>query len=308
MINRALIRLKVVQLVYAHYQNPGKTPAQAEKELNFSLQKAYELYQELLSLLVELRHLALHRIEIQEERGGSVSPQAIYPDKALADNQLLTLLDGNEQLCAYREQHGSIWEDNTAIVRHLYKAIIGSEPYSAYLAEGNFSFDKDQDIIRQTYKTLVCGNEAIAAHLEEHSLYWNDDKDIIDSFVLKTIKRFDVASDGSTPLLPDYDSDADHDFALQLFHTTLQRADEIRELIRESSKNWEFQRLTFMDLIIMQTALAEILTFSTIPLSVSISEYVGIAQAYSTPRSYVYVNGVVDTVAKRLRSEGLLMK
>ena len=144
--------------------------------------------------------------------------------------------------------------------------------------------------------------------LEEHSLYWNDDKDVVDSFVLKTIKRFTPASGEKQEILPEYDTEDDHQFALELFQTTIERGEEMRDLVRGNSKNWEFSRLAFMDVIIMQIALTEMLTFPTIPLNVTFNEYLDIAKIYSTPRSSSYINGLLDHVVKYLQAEKLLLK
>ena len=144
--------------------------------------------------------------------------------------------------------------------------------------------------------------------MEEQSLYWNDDKEIVDSFVLKTIKRFDPANGPEQELLPLYGTDEDPTFAARLFTTTLERADDIRDFIRQSTKNWEFSRLAFMDIIIMQIALAEILAFDNIPLNVSFNEYLDIAKVYSTPRSSSYIHGMLDNICKKLKAEGILLK
>ena len=144
--------------------------------------------------------------------------------------------------------------------------------------------------------------------MEEHSLYWNDDKDVVDSFVLKTITRFPPSSGEKQEILPEYDTEDDHQFALKLFQTTIERGEEMRDLIRGNSKNWEFGRLAFMDVIIMQIALTEMLTFPTIPLNVTFNEYLDIAKIYSTPRSSSYINGLLDHVVKYLQAEKLLLK
>ena len=187
---------------------------------------------------------------------------------------------------------------------------IGTEKYGVpfYLTKEDFSYEADREIIRKLYKTYICNNEDFDALLEDHSLYWNDDKDIVDSFVLKTIKRFNEKSGADQPLLPQYTSNEDHEFAGKLFRATLENATEIRDIIRKNCKNWEFNRLAFMDVIIMQIALAEIMTFPSIPVNVSFNEYLDIAKIYSTPRSASYINGLLDHVVKTLKKENKLFK
>ena len=309
MINRELIRLKVVQLVYAFYQNDGKTLDVAEKELKFSLSKAYELYKYLLSMLVDLKAYGERRAESSAARAERLGTKigGLSPDRQFADNKFLVQLADNKALGEYREKKQE-WPEEPAFVKKLYTTMIGSELYQNYLTKEDFSYEADRELIRKLYKTYVCNNEDFDSLLEEHSLYWNDDKEIVDSFVMKTIKRFKEDSTAEQELLPDYAAVEDKNFAGTLFVETLKRAQEVRQLIRENSKNWEFNRLAFMDVIIMQIALTEILTFPQIPLSVTFNEYLDIAKVYSTPKSAGYINGLLDHVVKSLKKKGELMK
>lgn len=309
MINRELIRLKVVQLVYAFYQNDGKTLDVVEKELKFSLSKAYELYKYLLSMLVDLKAYGERRAESSAARAERLGTKigGLSPDRQFADNKFLVQLADNKALGEYREKKQE-WPEEPAFVKKLYTTMIESELYQNYLTKEDFSYEADRELIRKLYKTYVCNNEDFDSLLEEHSLYWNDDKEIVDSFVMKTIKRFKEDSTAEQELLPDYAAVEDKNFAGTLFVETLKRAQEVRQLIRENSKNWEFNRLAFMDVIIMQIALAEILTFPQIPLSVTFNEYLDIAKIYSTPKSAGYINGLLDHVVKSLKKKGELMK
>lgn len=309
MINRELIRLKVVQLVYAFYQNDGKTLDVAEKELKFSLSKAYELYKYLLSMLVDLKAYGERRAESSAARAERLGTKigGLSPDRQFADNKFLVQLADNKALGEYREKKQE-WPEEPAFVKKLYTTMIESELYQNYLTKEDFSYEADRELIRKLYKTYVCNNEDFDSLLEEHSLYWNDDKEIVDSFVMKTIKSFKEDSTAEQELLPDYAAVEDKNFAGTLFVETLKRAQEVRQLIRENSKNWEFNRLAFMDVIIMQIALAEILTFPQIPLSVTFNEYLDIAKIYSTPKSAGYINGLLDHVVKSLKKKGELMK
>lgn len=306
MINRELIRLKVVQLVYAYYQNEGKTTEVAEKELDFSLQKAHELYLYLLSFLVEIKKHAERKNAVRlarEKRTGTVMKGA-SPDRLIAENKFLKQLDENLALIDYRENRKGQWTEEDAFVKKIYTQFTESDIFLLYLNKEDFSYEADRELIRKLYKTIICYNEDLDSMIEDHSLYWNDDKEVVDSFVMKTIKRFTETSTPAQELLPMYAVDEDRLFAGKLFTTTLERGAEIRDLIRAHAKNWDFKRLAFMDVIIMQTAIAEVLSFDSIPLNVTFSEYIGIAKMYSTPRSPSYINGVLDAIVKHLRKEG----
>lgn len=312
MINRELIRLKVVQLIYAYYQNEGRSYDVAEKELTFSLSKSYDLYHYLLQLLVELQKYATRKDEVRlarEKRTGvATSPNGVHPDKQFAENKFLNQLLNNKQLGEYIQNHPSDWSEEENFVKDLYAQFIDSDIFQLYINREDFSYEADRELVRKLYKTFICNNEKFDALLEEQCLYWNDDKDIIDSFILKTIKRFKEEAGEEQALLPDYASEEDKEFALTLFAETLKNEEELRNLIRNNCKNWEFNRLAFMDVIIMQIALAEILTFPSIPLNVSFNEYLDIAKIYSTPRSSSYINGLLDHIVKYLKKENKLFK
>lgn len=312
MINRELIRLKVVQLIYAYYQNEGRSYDVAEKELTFSLSKSYDLYHYLLQLLVELQKYATRKDEVRlarEKRTGvATSPNGVHPDKQFAENKFLNQLLNNKQLGEYIQNHPSDWSEEENFVKDLYAQFIDSDIFQLYINREDFSYEADRELVRKLYKTFICNNEKFDALLEEQCLYWNDDKDIIDSFILKTIKRFKEEAGEEQALLPDYASEEDKEFALTLFAETLKKEEELRNLIRNNCKNWEFNRLAFMDVIIMQIALAEILTFPSIPLNVSFNEYLDIAKIYSTPRSSSYINGLLDHIVKYLKKENKLFK
>ena len=311
MINRELIRIKIVQLVYAFYQNEGRTIDVADKELTFSLSKAYDLYNHFLLLLVELRHVAEMKAESKAARAKRLHIEQDAEDLLdahLAANRLLVQLDENKQLLEFREKRNKDWDDEDAFIKKLYAQVLESRTLRLWSVREEDTYDADREVIRRLYKELVCNNEELDALLEEHSLYWNDDKEIVDSFVLKTIKRFDPANGADQPLLPDYDSDEDRQFAHTLFRATLQNASEYRGLIEKNTKNWEFSRLAFMDVVLMQVALAEILTFPSIPLNVTFNEYLDLAKVYSTPRSAAYINGMLDHIVKQLREEKKLLK
>lgn len=308
MINRELIRLKVVQLVYAYYRNDGKTIETAQKELLFSLSKAYELYEYLLLLLVKVYELAEKKEEALRQRaqkGAAVLDGSV--EARLAANAMLKQLAENKALLAYRENRKD-WIEEEAFVKQLFTTFTESDIFKMYLDKEDFSYEADRELVRKLYKTYICHNEDFDDLIEEHSLYWNDDKFVVDSFVLKTIKRFTAESTPDQPLLPDYASDEDREFAIRLFQQSIRSEEETRTIISDGSKNWELNRLAFMDLIIMQIALTEVMTFPSIPVSVTFNEYLNIAKVYSTPRSAGYINGMLDHMVKWLRKQNKILK
>ncbi len=306
MINRELIRTKIVQLVFAYYMNGGNNLDSAEKELLFSLSKAYELYNVLLSLIVAVTQEEFHRVEIGIARARREGTEE--PSMRFVQNQFALQLEDNIQLREYMESRNQTWKDDIDFVRKICTAIEQSDIYKEYMALETVSYEDDREVWRKIYKHLIQNNEELDALLEEKSLYWNDDKEVIDTFVMKTIRRFQPETKDKQELLPEFKSDEDRDFARKLFRATILNAGEYHGYINSRSLNWDVKRLAYMDLILMQVALAEIMTMPNIPINVTINEYVELAKTYSTSKSGGYINGMLDAIARKLIEKGILLK
>lgn len=311
MINRELIRLKTVQIAYAYYQNGKnngpKSAETAEKELLFSLEKSYELYQALFLLMQEVQRVAVEDVDQRKLRARQLGQVDNISTKFI-DNRFMQQILQNKQLIDYREGHNQLWVTEEELAKALYRNIQQNDSYKEYMAQESSSYEEDKDLWRRLYKDIFCNNEEVDNALEDKSLYWNDDKHIIDTFVLKTIKKFSEDSTENQSLLPDYESSEDREFAANLIRFALKGEEQYRSLIGENLRNWDFSRVALMDLIIMQIALAEITSFPSIPVSVSINEYVNVAKIYSTPRSSAYVNGMLDAITKKLVAEKKILK
>lgn len=306
MINREIIRIKIVQLTYAYYQNGNKNIDAAEKELFFSLSKAYDLYNHLLSLIVAITRESRRRLEVlhaKAKREGTPEPSQKF-----AFNRFALQLEENRQLGEFMERQKYPWSDEPEFVGRLFEQIEQSQIYKEYMESADDNYATDRELWRRIYRTLIQENSDLDAMLEEQSLYWNDDKDVVDTFVLKTIKRFDESNGAKQELLPEYDSEEEKDYARKLFRATILNAEEYQRMMSEASRNWDFSRLAYMDVIIMQIAIAEMLTFPSIPVSVTINEFVELSKYYSTPRSAGYINGMLDAIARHLHFIGRLMK
>lgn len=306
MINRKLIRVKIVQLTYAYYQNGHHNMDTAEKELLFSLSKAYDLYNYLLGLIVAITQEERRRVDIATRRAEREGTET--PSQRFAFNKFATQLEENKQLNLFMEDKKMSWENDVEAVRKLCDQIERSPLYQEYMMSDAEDYETDRELWRRIYRTLIQGNEDLDAILEEKSLYWNDDKEIVDTFVLKTIKRFDPANKADQELLPEYDDTEDREYAQKLFRSTILNADTYQRYMSETSRNWNFSRLAYMDVVLMQIAIAEMLTFPNIPISVTINEYVDLAKLYSTPKSGGYINGMLDAIARHLVDTGRLLK
>ena len=290
MINRILIRIKVLQIVYSYYQNGNNDLKVAENELLFSLRKSYDLYHYFLLLIVDVTEAELN------------------PNTRLIDNRFAAQIAENEALRKYVAEQGLSWDNDEDFIKMVLDLILSSEQYGEYLNNENDSYETDKEFWRIVFKKLICGNEAIDDYLQDKSIYWNDDISIVETFTLKTIKQFEEAAGSKQKLLPMFKDLEDQSFAIKLFRQSLMKGSEFRERINKHMKNWETERIANMDLIIMQVALAEIMTFPTIPINVTLNEYIDTAKYYSTPKSGTFINGILDSVVNELKKEKLLLK
>ena len=306
MINREIIRTKIVQLTYAYYQNGSKNIDSAEKELFFSLSKAYDLYNHLLALIVAITKEARRRNEVLTTRAQREGTE--LPSQKFIFNRFALQLEENKMLNDFIGTQKRTWNDDPEFVGKMYELIESSDIFKEYMESAEENYDSDRELWRKLYKNLIQNNDDLDAMLEEVSLYWNDDKEVVDTFVLKTIKRFDEQNGAKQELLPEWDSDEEQDFARKLFRAAILNADQYQRYMSEASRNWDFSRLAYMDVVIMQIAIAEMMTFPNIPISVTINEYVDLAKLYSTHKSSGYINGMLDAIARHLVKTGKLNK
>ncbi|HET9571965.1 MAG TPA: transcription antitermination factor NusB [Bacteroidales bacterium] len=307
MINRALIRIKVVQMVYAYYQSDSKDLAKAEKEFFHSIEKAADLYHYLLQLIQAVTDFAYQRLDAARNKY-LPSEEEKNPNTRFIDNAFVAQLAKNKLLNTYLNNTKMSWVNHEAFVKNIYESILASDFYLEYMNAPESSYEADQEIWRKIFKSILQKSEELPEVLEEQNIYWNDDLEIILTFVMKTIKRFKLENGANQELLPMFKDDEDRKFASDLFCTTIRNRDKYRALIDEAVKNWEIERLAMMDLLILQVALAEIMDIDGVPVNVSLNEYIDIAKSYSTQKSGLFVNGTLDHIVTELRKENKLFK
>ena len=307
MINRILIRIKVMQIVYAYYQKESTDLKVAENELLLSLRRSYDLYHYFLLLIVDVTRMYERMIESRRNKYRP-SDEELNPDLRLLNNRLAAMIAENESLLKYVKEHGISWSDDLDFVKRILEMILTSDVYAEYIKNEDDNFDVDKDFWRVVFKRIISNNEDVEEYLEEKSIYWNEDVDIIESFVIKSIKRFDETKGSKQDLIPMFVNNDDYNYVIQLFRQTLLNGEKYRMLIDKHMKNWESERVANMDMVIMQIALAEIMNFPTIPVSVTLNEYIDAAKYYSTPKSGTFINGVLDSIVEELKTEKLLIK
>lgn len=307
MINRILLRIKIVQLVFAYQKNQAKSVDVAEKELFHSIEQTYSLYHLLLLLVPEITFLAQKRLDSAKNKLMPTS-QELNPNTRFIDNAFAAQLADNEAFMDYVSENKISWTNHSSTVKNLYDALVNSDFFAEYMALPESSYEADRDLWRKFFKKCILENEDLLSSLEEMSIYWNDDLDIVVSFVQKTVKKFEQANGAKQALLPMFKDSEDRDFAKKLFRMSILNGVEYRALIDENTKNWEVDRIAFMDMVIMQLAIAELINFPNIPVNVTLNEYIEISKTYSTERSSTFINGVLDNIVSQLSKDNKLIK
>ena len=307
MINRALLRIKIIQILYSYYKGDGQSISLAEKELFFSIEKTYELYFHLLQFSVEITHYAALKID---SRRNKLRPtdEDLHPNTRFIDNRFVSQLSGNKTLQEFLKENKTSWVNNQDAIKSIYELIVASESYADYMNAETSDYTADKDIWRKIYKKIILMNEEFSDSIEDQSIYWTDDLEIVISFIIKTIKRFDMENGVNQELLPMFKDDEDAEFASRLIKNALENETLYRQMIDQHTNNWELDRIAFMDIIIMQAALAEIMTFPTIPVNVTLNEYIEISKSFSTDKSATFINGVLDNIVKELKADNKLIK
>ena len=305
MINRVLIRLKVVQVIYAYYQNGGQKTADADRELAQSIDSAYSLYKTLLFIPVAVARQIRKSVARQRRMN---APHIPHKEILLAENRFLEQMETNVDLDTYIQSNDMDWLSQSDWLSETCSNILESDTLEEYAESGRFDFESDKELVRKLYKEFVEGSEELDTLLEEQNIYWNGDKELIDSFVLKTIRSFNDGVMGEQPLKSEFKDEEDRQFAIDLLHYGLDTAAEREQVVAANCRRWDPSRLAFLDVIIIQVAMAEMLYFPQIPLKVTINEYVELAKSLSTSASGSFVNGMLDTIVKEMTAQGRLNK
>jgi len=307
MINRIIIRIKLLQIVYSYYLKESKDLELTEKELMFSLQKSYDLYRYFLLLIAALTDAGQKRQDLRKHRYLATSEEK-HPNTRFVNNRFAEQLRQNQELQQFENEKGSIWiQDDSNLIKNLLEQILDTDIYHKYL-DSEDDYRSDREFWRKLFKDFISKQALLFDFLEEKSIYWNDDVDIICSFVLKTIKQFDETDGRDKKLLPMFKNEHDREFAVQLLNQTILHREEYSQWIDKYIRNWDLERIATIDLYIMQIAIAELLAFPSIPISVTLNEYIDIAKFYSTPKSGLFINGILDTIVQDLKKENKLFK
>ncbi|MFO7842235.1 MAG: transcription antitermination factor NusB [Bacteroidales bacterium] len=307
MISRRLLRIKILQIYYAYLKSSGQSINQAEKELFFSIQKSYDLYHYLLLLVIDIVKYAQSRIDLAEQKLVP-SHEDLNPNTKFVDNKLVKQLEINDSLNKYLNDNKLSWVNYPELIKNLYLEIKESEIYQNYMNAEQRSYKEDKKLIIDLFAKIIIVHEPLYQNLEEQSIYWNDDLDFVTGMIIKTLKSFKATSDESQQLMPLFKNEDDKDFAKHLLRKTILKHSEYQQLIADYIKNWDIERVAFTDIVVMVLAITELIEFREIPVKVTFDEYIEIAKFYSTQKSNVFINGILDKVVADLKKEGIIKK
>lgn len=309
MINRILIRAKVVQMLYAYMvSKDSMTLTTAKKELTKSLDKSYELYNALLKLMIELTDVQDLRLD-EAKHKFLPTEEDLNPNMRFVENEFVKRLRADQTLADFVDDKKINWRDDELFVRLLLDKILRSEEYQEYMEMPKTSLVRDGEVWYQLMKKVVLPDENLLEHLQSMSVYYTDDDlQIMGQFVMKTIRRFE--DEEAQPILPQYKNDDDSKFGEQLFSKAVAEMEENNSYIDQfvKTEKWDVERIALMDRVVMCTALTEIRNYPSIPVNVSLNEYIELAKDYSTPRSGQFVNGILNAVVNKLRADKVIIK
>ncbi len=307
MFNRRQLRIKVLQTLYALHSDKEGSVEDARKLLMSAVEKTYDLYLTLLLLIAEMQDAAIERIEAGRMRK-QPSHEDLHPNTKFVNNKPLRVIIKSKVLAKESANRSLGWSNDQDMVKRLFKSLVASEEYVAYMENEERGFQHDRESLNRMFRKHIINDESLQEWLEEQSILWSDDLDLASSIVLKTVKT--IAEDSDDLILCDMwkEEGDDKEFLEQLFSRTLALSTEHDKAIEEAAANWDIERIATIDLLLLRMALAEARSFESVPLKVTINEYIDLAKFYSTEKSGAFVNGVLDKLFGSMREDGRIVK
>jgi transcription antitermination protein NusB len=312
MLSRRLLRIKVLQALYAHFVSENDRIDNGERQLFVSIEKLFDLFVYQFSLLVEVVDFARQRME-EAKTKFLPTPEELNPNPRFTDNRFIAQLTHNRD---YRRQVDLLkinWSEEDDLIRKLNNQIRESEDYAKFLEQDD-SYEADKDILIKIFHNIICQSEVLKSIYEEKCIYWADDFDTITVQVQKTIKETPEGWD-EFELLPRFiendkvtDKNEDREFVSALYRKTILNSSVYDEIITRKADNWDFERIALMDIILLKMAIAELLEFPSIPVKVTLNEYIELSKNFSTPKSKVFINGILDNLINEFKASKRIQK
>ncbi len=292
MLGRRQIREKVVEALYAYYQNPIKYDV-LEKNMFNEIDKIYHLYIYQLNFLVALKDLAEKQIEIEKNKYFKTDRE-LNPNQKFINNQVLLKIEENDERLSFTSKHQELkWDVYDELLVKTFQRMTAGKRYQDFMNEEGYSFEEDQKFIGKLFLRYIAENEDFHDHVEAKELSWADDFHISNSMIQKTIGFF-RENEPSHTLIKMIKDEQDREFARKLLKESLNHWEEIEKKLEERLENWDLERVSLLDKIILIAAIAELDYFPLTPARVIINEYIEISKVFSTDRSNIFINGILD--------------
>ena len=309
MLTRRHIRVKVMQCIYALTQSKDDSLEKQEKFLKVSIENMYTLYLLMLSLFIELHERAENQLSLSSKKYLKNNTDS-YPNKEkFLSNKLLLQIAGNKTLKdELSKRKLNNWYLNEEYIRIIYNEVMESEIYAKYMSNADSTYEEDKRLIIDLFRDIIAPNEKIYDYFEDDKLTWVDDIPIVNTFLLKQFKKVKESTVPSYFLPPLFKDEDDMVYANRLLTKTLLNNSKLEQEIEGKTPNWDKDRIADIDAILLKMAICELLNFPSIPERVTINEFLEIAKEYSTPKSSIFINGILDKLVREYKEEGKLKK
>jgi len=308
MLNRRHLRVKVLQALYAYHQSATRDIAQQEKNLLQSIDKVYEMYIWMLSLISEV---VAYTETDATERANKHLPTGddLNANQKLLSNRFVVSLNQNKEYLAGLKKYKVAWDFEPELVKTLFTSLKSSPEYAEYLKKTDDTLHSDKDIIKFIFKKVILKSSLAEQAFEDKFIVWSVDKDVLQAMIAKTFKNFQSDKPAENNLAETTGNwTEDREFIIDLFKNTIRYDSEFQELIGAKTQNWDPERIAMMDTLLMKMALAEFTRFNSIPVKVTINEYLEISKEFSTPKSNSFINGILDKLLIELKEQNKIKK
>ncbi|MEO8148045.1 MAG: transcription antitermination factor NusB [Bacteroidia bacterium] len=298
MLSRRQLRVRVMQALYAFFQHENNNAFIAQKEMLTASERAYDLYLQLLLILPEMAHLEnQYLVDAPKRYAGKKD----VSNSKLENNKVIRFLASNFQYNDQVKKRSLNWSKDVDLLNRIFLTLRLSDLYKDYMLEEEPDIKTQVDFCQQFFKEQIIGNEVFTHEMEDKNVFWAESFEMISSMVVKTIGSYDDKKQ-SLEIMPMFrDSEEDIEFMKKLFTETIKNNEWFTEIISDKTSNWDVDRIALMDILLLKMALAEVISFENVPVKVSINEYLEISKAYSTPKSKIFINGVIDKLVNDLK-------
>ena len=308
MLNRRHLRIKVFQAIYSYLRGAKNDLGVGERELLSSVNRIHELFVLHASVFTELYSFARKRVKDRKNKR-LPSQEDLNPNLRFLENEVLKSLANSESLQKKIEEYKISWIDHSDVIQKLFKSIEDSETFGKYMSGDNFDLEYQKSFLLKIYREFIADNEILQDYFDEKSIHWSDDHYFVCGYIVKYLKGFQSRFSENYRVPELYkDIDDDIEFIETLYRQTLINSSTYQDIIMDKAKNWEADRIAVVDFILMKMAVCELIKIPSVPIKVTLNEYIELSKTYSTPKSRVFINGILDKIVPDLKQKGEIKK